>query len=118
VGQLKGYHTWQVQELGLSSIKDPGVREEAVRRKVLILTFDKDFLDPVNFKICTHPGVLHLQMSSQASSHVFPRLKTWLQSVNYHKCKHAVVQLRDEVAIVTSKKGQEPEIRYFTAALA
>jgi len=114
IGKLPNYHTWQVQDLGMASIKDPGVREEAVRRGVLILTFDKDFTDPVDFRICTHPGVVLIQMSSQATSHILPRLTRWLRSSHSRKIKHAVTLLRDEVALITTKKGLEPEIRYYT----
>jgi hypothetical protein len=91
------------------------VREEACKRRVLILTFDEDFLDPVTFPVCTHPGIVHIQMRSQAVSYILPRMRRWLESSHYRRCKHATVQLRDEVAIVTSKKGLEPEIRYYTS---
>ena len=113
VNTIPGYRTYRLQDLGLASLKDPSVRDVARRRHTLILTFDQDFLDPVDFKICTHPGVLCVRMSSQRPSHVAPRLRTFLESQHYKKCKHAIVELRDHVAIVTSRKGVEPAINYF-----
>jgi len=113
VNAIPGYRTYRAQDLGIAAVKDPTIRDAATRRNVLILTFDRDFTNPVDFKICTHPGVLWIHMSSQRPFHVAPRLRRFLTSPHYQKCKHAIVELRDRVAIVTSRQGLEPEINYY-----
>jgi len=113
VDGIKGYRTTRLQDHGLSGALDPNVIREVNKIKSLILTFDRDFTDPTLYKICTHPGVLWLHMSRQAPSYVVPRLEQFLRSDHYSKCKHAVVELRDDIAIVTSRTGQQPEIPHF-----
>jgi len=115
INSISGYRTVSLKDLGLSDISDLGVKDKANRLNAPILTFDHDFTDPVNFKICTHPGVLWIHMSSQRPVHVVPRLRQFLQSSLYIKCKHAIVDLRDDVIIVTSRKGQEAEISYLVS---
>lgn len=113
VNAIPGYKTHRLQELGFDTAWDSGrIKVEAIKRKALVLTFDEDFLDPVNFKICTHLGVLRLAMTSQASSYVLPRLKQFLWSSSYKWCRHANVELRDQFAIVRSKAGLQRPIRY------
>ncbi len=114
VNNLPGYNTTRLQDQGLSGIDDPSLLPEVNRLRTPILTFDRDFTDPVRFRICTHPGVLWVHMSSQRPLHVAPRLQRFLRSEYDKKCKHALVELRDNVAVVTSRKGQEPEIRYYS----
>ncbi len=112
VNSIPGYNTQNLRDRGLADVADLRVKVEAVRLNTPILTFDSDFTDPVNFQICTHPGVLYINMSSQNPSLVAPRLRRFLQSRYYSKCKHAIVELREDVAIVTSRKGLEPVIHY------
>ena len=114
MNQISGYRALRMQELGLDEGSDSGsIKASAVQRKALILTFDGDFLDQNTFKICTHPGVLRLSMNSQATSYILPRLTQFLWSTDYKRCRHSIVELRDQVAIVRSKQGLQRPIRYW-----
>jgi predicted nuclease of predicted toxin-antitoxin system len=105
INAIPGCHTRHANDLGLSNTGDLGIKEEAVRRKAIILTFDSDFIDPVVFKICTHPGVILLDMSLESASYIGPRLRAFFGARRYKKCKHAIVILQDELAIIRSPKG-------------
>lgn len=115
VSRIEGYTTVRVQDLGLQQSMDQyRIKDEAIKRNAIVLTSDSDFSSPIDFRICTHPGVLWIHMSSQHSSHIIPRLKRFLQSTNYAKCRHALVELRDFTAVVVSKNGQEQQINYYS----
>lgn len=86
------------------------VKEKAIEIKAVILTRDKDFLDQVNFRICTHPGVLLLKFPySQLAQ---DRIRTFL-AVHHKQCRHSAVQLFESFAYVQDKAaGPQRAVQY------
>lgn len=113
VGALPGYTTTSLRILGLSQAHDKGlVKQTTNARKAVILTKDRDYLDEVDFRICTHPGVLFLEHPS-APAEVIPRLEDFLKSSHFKVCRHAVVRLRGDVIYIQSEPGGAlVEMRY------
>ena len=112
---MPGYSVRTVRSLGLAQAYDAGaLKAKANELRAIILTRDKDFLDPADFQICTHPGVLRLDLPSALSTCV-PRIEAFLQSPHYKLCKHAVVRLGVSTALVqTRHRGPVEEIAYFS----
>ena len=103
VHALPGYRVITLQSLGMERSRDYGqIKSKANELKAVILTRDGDFLDEVNFRICTHPGVLRLKLP-HAPSEYQPRVKAFLMSRHYKRCKHATVELHPTAAFVRAK---------------
>jgi hypothetical protein len=113
VSRLPGFSTQSVTVLGLSErVKDWGaIKDKANELKAIILTRDKDFLNQVNFQICTHPGVIRI--APPTSPEYWNRRLTIFLTKHYRVCKHAIVELRGESAFVQSEiSGRVEEIKY------
>jgi predicted nuclease of predicted toxin-antitoxin system len=114
VGQIPGYSVESLSFLGLARATDSGgVKTEANRRRAVIITRDHDYLDPIDFRICTHPGILLLSLYLPLDETV-ERLRAFLTSQYWKRCRHAIVQLRAEVALIQDRaNGAIEEVRYF-----
>jgi predicted nuclease of predicted toxin-antitoxin system len=104
VAKLKGYRVERLAIYGLQRARDPLVKEKARELQAVILTRDGDYLDPVTFRICTHPGVLHLDLSSDPEEFV-PQIRAFLTSRHFKRCRHTVVRLGPHQALVQTKPG-------------
>lgn len=112
IGRLGNYQIAYAEYLGLSDVGDPLIKKEANDKHAIILTNDSEFSDQVNFAICTHPGILWINMRSQRADYVGPRVEAFLRSRHYSRCKHVLVQLRDDTFIATDRNGQAAEQSY------
>ena len=117
IAALPSYTARTLQSLGLTRARDTGgVKAKAVELKAIMMTRDHDYLDQVDFRICTHPGVLLLELPA-APSECIPRVHAFLTSPLYKRCRHATVRLRGDSAFVQAKHGGPvEEVHYFDAS--
>jgi hypothetical protein len=98
VSEVPGYAASEMDTYGLApdSLDHGAIKDTANRLKYQVLTKDQDFLDQVKFAICTHPGVLVVNLRTQRPTVVCSRIVVFLKSQYFKVCKHGIVELRDE----------------------
>ena len=100
---MPGFEAITLASIGLERALDHGrVKEKANEIKAVILTRDKDYLDQIRFRICTHPGVVWLRFPHSDLGQ--ERVRTFLSS-KHKLCRHAVIQLYETYVYVQDRPG-------------
>lgn len=111
VSRMSGCQVSTARQLQLELAVDAGyLKEVAIRRRAIILTRDRDFVDSPNFPPGEPPGILRLDLPGMPPSEVIVRLQAFLTSGHRGRCKKSVVILGNRTAEIRERRGKRVTI--------
>lgn len=107
VSRMSGCQVSTARQLQLELAADAGyLKEVAIRRRAIILTRDRDFIDSPHFPPGEPPGVLRLDLPGMPPSEVIVRIQAFLGSEHRSRCKKGVVILGDRAVEIRERRGK------------
>jgi len=101
----KGHTVLCLQEKNLLGIDDMGLISLAKKEKMVLLTFDKDFLDSKKFPSEKHSGILVVRMKDKTPEKVIPQVSLLLDSPLKERLENNVCELFDSYLKVHHSKN-------------
>lgn len=89
-----GFSAVHVSEVGLESADDEKIISFARKKRLVIITHDKDFGNLIRFPLQNHYGVILLRFRNQKPQNVFPHLLEFLKKSK--NLKSRLVILRED----------------------
>ena len=95
-----GFKAVHVLDAGLGGADDEHIFEFAHKKKLTIITHDKDFGNIIRFPVIRHYGVIILRLRNQKPAAVFLVLVNFLKNLNNHG------QLKSRLVILSEEGGR------------
>lgn len=94
--QDAGFSVLHILDVGLTGMDDDTILVYARRRKLIIITHDKDFGNIIRYPIRRHCGVILVRLKNQAPQNTAPCLIKFLRK--HEDIQNCLVILREEAA--------------------